>query len=158
MINILFEIGKRFKQREETVHLAADLLDRYYLGKSPKPEITTRSASILQLTCILVSSKYEELDENITLIKDLVRYFTRILPTSVAPPTFEEVVECERELMVFFNWDLMIITPTILTKLIIANGVVFENESFGQVSTIDVAKRVSERCLTILEQIVRELP
>lgn len=107
--------------------------------------------ALIELTCFLIASKFEELDENITLIKDLIRYFTRILPNAVAAPTFIDVVECERELMVFYNWDLNVTTPTILTKLLIANGVVFDNESFGGIPPCDVAKKVSEKSALIVE-------
>lgn len=150
MINVMFEIGKRFKQRDETTHLAVDLIDRFFIS-SGKKEFSAKLMALYECTCFMIASKYEELDENITLIKDLIRYFTRILPNSVAPPTFNEVVECERELMVFYNWDLMIVTPTVLTKLLIANGVVFDNESFGGIPHRDVAKKVSEKSTIIVE-------
>lgn len=61
----------------------------------------------------MIASKNEELDENIPLIKDLTRYFCRELPTSVPTPTFDEIIECERELMNHFKWDLMILTPIV---------------------------------------------
>jgi hypothetical protein len=128
LINVMFDIGKRFKQREETIHLAVDLIDRYFLSSKDKSEISSKTLALYELTCFMIASKHEELDENVTLIKDLVRYFTRILPTSSAPPNFEQIVECERELMVFYKWDIMIITPAVLTRLFLANGVVFDNE------------------------------
>jgi len=43
-------------------------------------------------------------------------------------PTFEEVVECERSLMNHFKWDLMFVTPTIIVNLMLANGIIFDNE------------------------------
>lgn len=66
------------------------------------------------MTIYLIASKHDEIDDNIPLIKDLTRYFIRVLPTSIPTPTFEEIVECERELMNFFKWDLMFVTPTIV--------------------------------------------
>jgi hypothetical protein len=157
LINVIFEIGKRFKQREETTHLAVDLLDRFFFSRPPKWEFSPKHMALYELTCFLIASKFEELDENITLIKDLIRYFTRILPNSVASPTFIDVVECERELMAFFNWDLNVPTPTILTKLLLANGVVFDNESFGGIPHGEIAKKVSEKSVIIVEQLTREL-
>jgi hypothetical protein len=151
MIIVMFEIGKRFQQREETLHLAVDLIDRFFLGSENKSEISSKSLALYELTCFMIASKHEELDENVTLIKDLVRHFTRILPSSSAPPSFEQIVECERELMVFYNWDIMVITPTVLTRLFLANGVVFDNEEFLGLAQRDVAKNVSEKCSLILE-------
>lgn len=112
------------------MHLAVDLLDRYFISPcQTRFDFNNIGKVTLKiLTVYLISSKYDEIDDNIPLIKDLTRYFTRVLPSSVAVPSFEEVIECERELMNFFKWDLMIVTPTVILKLIMANGIVFDNE------------------------------
>lgn len=79
---------------------------------------------------MLIASKHEELDENITQIKDLLRFVTRfMLPNSLSAPTFTEVVECERLLMnECFKWNLKMVTPYQILTLLLANGVVFDNE------------------------------
>ena len=107
------------------------------------------------MTCFLLASKYEELDENITLIKDLRRYYTRVLPTSVIIPSFDDIIKCEGDLMRFFNWDLMIVTPTNVLKLLLANGVIFENEKFQ--NKLLVASKVTTLALQLLELLVKEL-
>lgn len=81
----------------------------------------------------MIAAKYDELDENIPLITDLQRYYTiKVLPPQVEAPNPEEVIECERMLMQqAFSWDLMTIAdlmPTHIVNLLLANGVVFENE------------------------------
>jgi hypothetical protein len=76
----------------------------------------------------MIASKYDELDENIPMIKDLIRYFSRTLPTNVVLPCHAEVVECERMIMKFFNWNLMIVIPTAFIRSILANGVLFDTE------------------------------
>jgi hypothetical protein len=121
-------MGKRYKQREEVVHLAVELLDRFFMNKDLKFDFNTRSMCLYTLTCFLIASKHDELDENIPLIKDLTRYYCRVLPTSVSTPTFDEIVECERSLMNFFKWDLMFVTPTIIVNSMLANGIIFDNE------------------------------
>lgn len=128
MITLIFEMGKRYKQRDEVTHLAIELLDRYFLQKELKYDFTSKYNALIVLTCFLIASKHDELDENIPLIKDLTRYFCRVLPTSVPTPTFDEIVECERMLMKYFNWDLMMVTPTILVNSFMANGIIFDNE------------------------------
>lgn len=49
-----------------------------------------------------------------------------------------------------FHWDLMTISdslPTHIVGLLLANGVVFENEESDKEKAIDLAARVSERAL-----------
>ena len=91
--------------------------------------ITPKNIVLYQLTCVLIASKYDELDERIPLICYLIRHYSRSLTDSEIPPTLEEVVEAERLLMNFFKWDLMILIPTHFVKSLLANGVVFENEA-----------------------------
>lgn len=111
------------------------------------------------MTCFLIASKYDELDENIPMIKDLIRYFSRYLPNSVALPTHREVIESERQIMKFFNWNLMIVTPTTILKLLLANGVLFDSEE-SEINShrwIEMARRVSDRSLQLLESTVRDM-
>jgi hypothetical protein len=57
-------------------------MDRYFLSKSNTFNFGNKGqVALFQLTFFLIGSKYHEIDDNITLIKDLKRYFTRILPT-----------------------------------------------------------------------------
>jgi len=41
--------------------------------------------------------------------------------------------------MYFFEWDLMIVTPAIIAKLMMANGIIFENEGIQQDHAMSVA-------------------
>lgn len=74
-----------------------------------------------------------------------------MLPPQIAAPTPEEVIECERMLMSqVFNWDLMTIAdlmPTHIVNFILANGVVFENETLSDSNGVETAARVSDRAL-----------
>lgn len=109
-------------------------MDRFFLSKqiqSSGVPLTAKNLTLYQLTCVLLAAKYDELDENIPLIRDLQRHYGRLLTGAGASdhtPTFEEVIECERNLMRFFNWNLMFVTPTHFVKTLLANGVVFEND------------------------------
>ena len=130
-------MGRRFRQREDTIHLAIELIDRYFLLQSdeqlqrlfePHSKMALSQQTLIQITCFLIASKFDELDENIPLIKDLIRYFTRSLPTNMPTPSHNEVVECERVIMKFFNWSLMIVSPTSVLRSLLANGVLFDSE------------------------------
>jgi hypothetical protein len=76
----------------------------------------------------LIASKYDELDENIPMIKDLLRYMSRHMASNIQIPSHREVVESERSIMKLFNWNLMILIPTTFVKLMLANGVLFDSE------------------------------
>jgi hypothetical protein len=57
-------------------------MDRLFLSKESQiVEPTDKNLTLYQFSCILLSSKSDELDENIPQIKDLGRYYTKILPT-----------------------------------------------------------------------------
>ena len=43
-------------------------------------------------------------------------------------PTFNQIVECERKLLYFFNWDLKFILPLHMVRAFLSNGVLFTNE------------------------------
>lgn len=101
---------------------------------------------------MLVASKYDELDEKIPMLVSLIRHYTKVLPISETPPVFEEIVECERCLMNFFNWDLMILIPTQFVKVFIANGILFDDEVD---STPELAKAISEKAMSILDNLVQ---
>ena len=43
-------------------------------------------------------------------------------------PNFEQIVECERKLMIFFKWNLKFVLPIHFLRILLANGVLFTNE------------------------------
>ena len=111
------------------MYLAIELLDRVFLANPKFIDVNENNLTLYQFSCIILASKHDELDENIPLIKDLSRYFTKILPVNRQIPTFNEVIECERELLLFFDWDLMIVIPPHFIRCFLSNGIVFENEN-----------------------------
>ena len=56
-------------------------------------------------------------------------------------PTYTQVVECERKLLLFYNWDLKFILPLHILRAYLANGVLFTNE-FNQLSSQYTNKEV----------------
>lgn len=94
------------------------------------------------MTSLLVASKYDELDEYIPLIRDLQRYFQKYIPISERIPSFDEIIECERVVMNYFNWDLMFLIPIHFVKMLHANGVIFDNEKGANV---DLCKKVTDK-------------
>ena len=143
-MNQLIDMGKKFKQRDETTHLSIELMDRLFLSQDYRVEVTKKNIQLYSLTCALIAGKYDELDENIPLISELQRHLSNLLTLNEMAPHFNDVVECERQVMRFFNWDLMMIMPIHFIKCLLSNGVLFNNE---QGATTDTAKRISHRCM-----------
>jgi hypothetical protein len=70
------EMGERFKQRDKTLHIAIELLDRFFLDRRSQSEkdIQPMSARVLTIyltTCFLVASKYDEIDDRLVFINDV---------------------------------------------------------------------------------------
>jgi hypothetical protein len=79
-------------------------------------------------------------------------------------------VESERSIMKLFNWNLMILTPTTFLKLLLANGVIFDSEEDSTNQKlrknnemlsplyVEMARRISDRSITVLEFTIKEMP
>ena len=147
-------MGKKFGSREEIIHFAIELLDWVFITRPKHIEHSEKNFTLYQLTCFLLSAKHDEIDENIPLIQDLIRYHTRILPSHKYVPSFEEIVACEKDLLEFFEWDLMIVTPTAVVNTLLANGVVFDNEEIRSMQNV---KKVEDDAKYILEVLVKNL-
>lgn len=110
---------------------------------------------MFEVALLLIASKQEELDENIPQIKDLIRYYARILPGSTQLPTFSQVVECERLIMKHLNWHLSFVTPSIVVRLMLASGVVYSGESLPKEQLRSLAMKVPIKCSFYLDQVMK---
>ena len=103
-------------------------------AKAYKSKLMMPAAVILhQVTCLLISSKYDEMDDNITAIRDLREYVYKQVAQqqrrdNSLVPSFNAIVECERKLMKFFEWNLKFVLPLHILRAYLANGVLFSNE------------------------------
>ena len=85
------------------------------------------------MTALLIASKFDEVDDNITAICDLRDYVRKQVTQqqrkeSSLIPSFTQIVECERKLLVFFNWNIKFVLPLHILRAYLANGVIFSNE------------------------------
>ena len=76
------EMGQKFKQRDRTLHIAIELLDRYFLDRRNQIEkgiqsMSPRVVAIYLSTCFLIASKYDEIDDKLVFINDLQGYFKK---------------------------------------------------------------------------------
>lgn len=49
--------------------------------------------------------------------------------------------------MIHFNWDLMIVIPTAITKLLLANGIVFDNEDIPTDLVLEFSRKISAKAI-----------
>ena len=104
------------------------------------------------MTSLLLASKYDEVDDNITTIRDLRSYVQSQLlllgkrdPSLV--PTYKQIVECEGHMLASFEWDLTFMLPLHFLRLLLANGILFSNELKSyekQLNTEDMAQLKQE--------------
>lgn len=77
---MICEVGDCLKQSQLTIHLAVEYMDRYLLLRNHKRNTENsdtdffsclfegHSVDDIALTCLLLSSKFDEIDDNIPLI------------------------------------------------------------------------------------------
>jgi hypothetical protein len=75
----------------------------------------------MAVTCLLLASKYDELDDRIPFINDMGKILKKVASINHA-----EVLKLETEILFSFNWDLIIITPLHFVYSITSQGCVFE--------------------------------
>lgn len=157
LVERIFLMGQKLKQRTKTLHIAIELLDRFFLDKrtqtnSQVHSMSARVISIHLTTCFLIASKYDEIDDHLVFINDVQRYYNRQGSSfRDINPTYTDVVETERMLMYFFDWDLGFTLPIHFVEMFLANGVLFETE-YNKTIVKDkaTAEKISKRCYGIL--------
>jgi hypothetical protein len=74
MVETIFEIGEKLKQKILTTHLAVVFMDILIQDDKIFDKV---KQEVLSCTCILLASKFDELDDNIPLIRDLQKAFAK---------------------------------------------------------------------------------
>ena len=92
--------------------------------------MSARVLTIYLTTCFLVASKYDEIDDRLVFINDVQSYYKKQMTQKSlgGVPTYNEIVECERLLLRFYEWDLGFVMPIHFVEMFLANGVLFESE------------------------------
>jgi len=71
-------------------------------------------------------------------------------------PSYNDIVETERMLMNFFEWDLGFVMPIHFVEMFLANGVLFQSETHHNITkTKDTAKKISIKCYDILNEMIK---
>jgi len=82
-------MGEKLKQRNLTIHLAVAYLDLMM----HQPSFSEERQELLALTCLLLSSKFDELDDNIPLIREFQKAARQ------KNFSYAQVQECEIEVL-----------------------------------------------------------
>ena len=70
LVDWLIEVHLKFKLLPETLYLTVNLIDRYL----EKQNVLRNKLQLVGVTAMLIASKYDEVDDNITTIRDLRAY------------------------------------------------------------------------------------
>jgi hypothetical protein len=129
----LFDMGKKLRQSLETIYLAIYYLDWVTYDY----EVLEENFDLFSVCCLLLASKYDELDLSIPMIIDLLR-------CSKFPLSYDCVKQCEGIILKMLNWNLFQFSHYQVCKTLLAMGVVFEMESIVDENTKELRK-VNER-------------
>eukprot|EP00347_Sterkiella_histriomuscorum_P015658 403356188 len=158
LIDWLFEVGQRFYQSNLTIHIAIAYLERAYqnnLHQTKDGKLKSESGlRLLAITCLLLASKYDELDDKIPFIIDLSKVLKKVVNIN-----HSEVLRLETEILFSFNFELMIVTPLHFVQSILSQGCVFEYSDHltSKESTIQKSKRDSSINLKEKKQITNKV-
>ena len=149
-------MGKKFKQRQRTVHIAVELLDRVLLDPRAADNADIQSmsdhiVSVYVCTCFLIASKYDEIDDRLVFIDDISAYL-RTTKYKTCIPTYTDIVETERHILKFFGWDIGFTLPLHFLEMFLAQGVVFRDDIGG---SQEAAGEVAKRAYRFLDQMVQ---
>ena len=154
MLELVYVVGECLKQSTLTIHLAVNYLDRFLSAKNKLyPEIQANRIKIavfrdhsldaVSMTCLLLASKFDEIDDNIPLISEFTRAHSIVrdrLEAEFAGKkskfrsdlTFRDISKCELTLLNILKWSLNTLTPLHFVQNYVYQGIVFSNDTLAQ--------------------------
>jgi hypothetical protein len=72
----------------------------------------------------LIASKLDEIDDRLVFVSDVQKYFKTTKYLKVMP-SWSDVVETERHLMSFFDWNISFPLPIHFLEMFLAQGILF---------------------------------
>ena len=145
--------AKYLANRKELIHWLRGLSTQLHLSKTILHIAITYMDFILErenfisfekflvaLTCLLLATKYDELDKNIPPLSEFL-YAARLQSIKSS-----NVKRCEAKILNELSWNLRIITPLNFLELLLTQGIIHESDG-----NIDV-KRVTQLAFAFIEQ------
>jgi hypothetical protein len=127
IISRVYALGMKFHQRSRTIHIAIELIDRYFLNPNCPTVLDSKSISIFLTTFFLIASKLDEIDDRLVFVSDVQEYFKTTKYLKVMP-SWSDVVETERHLMKFFDWNISFPLPIHFLEMFLAQGILFQSD------------------------------
>ena len=113
--------------------------------------MSERIQSIFVSTCFLIASKYDEIDDRLVFIDDIKSYL-KTTKYKNEIPTYTDIVETERMLLKFFEWDLGFVLPLHFLEMFLAQGIFFANEvPLGQ-EAAQMSSSLNTRAYRLLDE------
>ena len=155
MLELICEVGDCLKQSQLTIHLAVNYLDRFLTAKNKIHQDVTDKKSLklalfkkhsldaVAMSCLLLASKFDELDDNIPLISEFTRAHAMIrdslrsekVASSGKGKTtlkYDDISKCELNLLNILKWSLNTLTPLHFVQNFVYQGIVYSNDTLAQ--------------------------
>lgn len=110
--------------------------------------VDTRNISIYLTTCFLIASKLDEIDDRLVFISDVQKFYRSSARLSTSMPSWTDVVETERHLMYFLDWNISFPQPIHFLEMFLAQGVVYQSDSQCDTETLSL------KCYKLLNTMV----
>jgi len=83
--------------------------------------------SVFLTTCFLIASKLDEIDDKLVFVSDVQGYY-RSTQYSKVMPMWTDVVETERHIMGFLDWNISFPLTIHFVEMYLAQGVLFHDD------------------------------
>lgn len=117
--------------------------------------MSPRICSIFVTTIFLLASKFDEIDDRLVFIQDVQKYYKSIDLDSRHSsgnikmnliPTYNDIVECERQLMMFFDWNISytLTSPLMFLECFQNHGILVNKETSSKIVQSDIEKACND--------------
>jgi len=120
-LKMVQHIHYKFKMGSMTLHLAM-----FYFDLLPPDLVKTNTWHLQALTCLILSCKFVERDDDIPLIEDMMRASNLGRKTI----TYEQVIKNEFAICKELGWNLNQVTPYHFIKNYISQGIIYTSDYF----------------------------
>ena len=102
----------KFKMSAQTVHLALCYYDTLMAKNRDLNRLISTKWQLQAVTCLILACKFNERDDNVPLIQELIRVMLqqKVVLRSIITVTYEQVYSNELEVMARLEWDLFRVT------------------------------------------------
>ena len=140
------------RQRESTLHLAF-----LYFQQAPQLGLAPKELRSFAASCLLLASKFSELDQNIPFLSDVSKVLGKSTFMSCSALTRKEYDRYEPMLCEHFGWALNQLSVFDFTETFMTMGLVFEGETLQSPSSGKGSTRAGRKEAKNLNKLVRTL-